>query len=42
MNNTDFSFFWGIVVPAFIFLIAFVLSIWLYRTFSRDSHKPEE
>jgi hypothetical protein len=30
------KFFWGVVVPALIMLLSFILTFWLYRRFSGD------
>ncbi len=34
---------WGVIIPAVIFLISFVLTYWLYRRFARtlDKHKDQ-
>ena len=36
MNNPPFTFFWGILVPGLVMLVAILLTIWLYRSFSKD------
>jgi uncharacterized membrane protein YdjX (TVP38/TMEM64 family) len=36
------KFFWGVVVPALIMLLSFILTFWLYRRFSRDDSDPRE
>jgi hypothetical protein len=30
------AFFWGVVVPALIMLVSFILTFWLYRRFAGD------
>jgi uncharacterized membrane protein YdjX (TVP38/TMEM64 family) len=36
------KFFWGVVVPALIMLLSFILTFWLYRRFSRDDSDRRE
>jgi len=34
LQQADFSFLWGIGIPAFIFLVAFAVTWFLYRHFA--------
>jgi hypothetical protein len=36
------KFFWGVVVPALIMLLSFILTFWLYRRFSGDDSDRRE
>ena len=33
---------WGVIIPALIFLVAFSLTYWLYRRFSRGMDEQQD
>jgi len=39
--NAEFSYFWGILVPGSIILFSLLVTLWLYRMFSRE-HKGDK
>lgn len=36
------KFFWGVVVPAVILLLSFILTFWLYRRFSKEGSDRDD
>ena len=36
MKNANFSYFWGVFVPALILIFSVLVTVWLYRLFSKN------